>query len=227
MANTRSVTTSGPARSGPSTRPARSPRCTWHPTLFATGPPSLDAGFGALTRRELARAAWVDHSPGWVAGADEVFERLVDALPWSARTVPMYGELKAQPRLTAVWPGPGIDPVAGPLLEQARQLLSDRYGEDFDGLGANLYRDGADSVAWHGDRVARERTEAVVAIVSLGDARPFRLRPTGGGPSLGFALGHGDLLVMGGSCQRTWQHSVPKVRAAGPRLSLSFRHAFD
>ncbi len=62
-----------------------------------------------------------------------------------------------------------------------------------------------------------------MAIVSLGEPRPFRLRPTGGGASVGFELGAGDLLVMGGTCQRTWQHSVPKARHAGPRLSLSFR----
>jgi alkylated DNA repair dioxygenase AlkB len=93
-------------------------------------------------------------------------------------------------------------------------------------VGANLYRDGADSVAWHGDRVARELPEAVVALVSLGAARPFRLRPTGGGASIGYLPGPGDLLVMGGSCQRTWQHAVPKTRSSPPRISIQFRHAY-
>jgi len=37
------------------------------------------------------------------------------------------------------------------------------------------------------------------------------------------SLGDGDLLVMGGSCQRTWQHSVPKVRQAAPRIAIMFR----
>jgi alkylated DNA repair dioxygenase AlkB len=105
-------------------------------------------------------------------------------------------------------------------------LLSGRYGVAFTQVGVNLYRDGSDSVAWHGDRVARELPEAVVALVSLGAARPFRLRPTGGGPSVGYLPGPGDLLVMGGSCQRTWQHAVPKTRAAPPRISIQFRHAY-
>jgi alkylated DNA repair dioxygenase AlkB len=98
---------------------------------------------------------------------------------------------------------------------------------EFTQIGANLYRDGADSVAWHGDRVARELPEAVVALVSLGAVRPFRLRPTGGGPSIGLLPGPGDLLVMGGSCQRTWQHSVPKTRASAPRISVQFRHVYQ
>jgi alkylated DNA repair dioxygenase AlkB len=104
--------------------------------------------------------------------------------------------------------------------------LSERYGVEFTQVGANLYRDGADSVAWHGDRVARELPEAVVALVSLGAPRPFRLRPTGGGASVGYVPGPGDLLVMGGSCQRTWQHAVPKMRVAAPRMSVQFRHAY-
>ncbi len=62
-----------------------------------------------------------------------------------------------------------------------------------------------------------------MAIVSIGERRPFRLRPKGGGPSIGYDLGRGDLLVMGGTCQRTWDHGVPKVARAGPRMSLTFR----
>jgi alkylated DNA repair dioxygenase AlkB len=195
----------------------------WSPTLFASSPVGLDPGFGRLERHPLADGAWVDHQPGWVEGAAELFERLVTALEWSGRQVPMYGSLLDQPRLTAAWPGPDVDPVAGPLVERVRVVLSDHYGVDLHGPGANLYRDGRDSVAWHGDRVARERHQSVVAIVSLGEARPFRLRPVGGGPSRSFDLGHGDLVVMGGTAQRTWQHAVPKVHRAGPRLSLTFR----
>ena len=174
-------------------------------------------------RRPLADGAWVDHAPGWLSGSDQMFERLVVSLDWSVRQVTMYGTRRDEPRLTAGWPGPGVDPVAGPVVEEMRAALSGRYGLDLASTWANLYRDGHDSVAWHGDRVLRVQQHALVAIVSLGEPRPFRLRPTGAGPSVAFDLGGGDLLVMGGTCQRTWQHSVPKVRRAGPRLSLSFR----
>jgi alkylated DNA repair dioxygenase AlkB len=101
--------------------------------------------------------------------------------------------------------------------------LSARYGLDLSAVSANLYRDGRDSVAWHGDTLGRQVATTVVAIVSLGSVRPFLLRPKGGGPSVRYRPGHGDLLVLGGTCQRTWDHAVPKVASAGTRISLMFR----
>jgi alkylated DNA repair dioxygenase AlkB len=91
--------------------------------------------------------------------------------------------------------------------------------------GMCLYRDGRDSVAWHGDTLGRgARADTMVAIVSFGSPRALMLRPRGGGSSLRFPLGHGDLIVMGGSCQRTWEHAIPKTaRAVGPRVSVQFR----
>ncbi|MGZ4785810.1 MAG: alpha-ketoglutarate-dependent dioxygenase AlkB family protein [Acidimicrobiales bacterium] len=202
-----------------------SPRLdSWHPSLFDLGRPELASGFDGLARRDLPPDAWVDHVPGWLSGSAELFEILLDTMGWSHHVVTMYGERLDQPRLTAVWRGEAAHPVAGPLIEQMRAELSQRYGVRFRSVGLNLYRDGNDSVAWHGDRVARDRARATIAIVSLGEPRPFRLRPKGGGASIGYAAGNGDLLVMGGSCQRTWQHSVPKVHRAGPRISVTFRH---
>jgi len=100
-----------------------------------------------------------------------------------------------------------------------------RAGEPFRTAGLCLYRDGRDSVAWHGDTIGRGKTEdTMVAIVSLGSPRALTLRPRGGGPARRYELGHGDLIVMGGSCQRTWEHAVPKTaRPVGPRISVQFR----
>ena len=112
-----------------------------------------------------------------------------------------------------------------PVLGEIRSLLSNRYDEEFDSIGFNLYRDGNDSVAWHGDRHRHVVVDPVVAIVSVGEPRPLRLRSRGGGPSLAWRLGDGDLFVMGGACQHDWEHTVPKVRHAGPRMSITFRHA--
>ena len=115
-----------------------------------------------------------------------------------------------------------------PLLETVRDALNDRYapelGEPLVSAGLCLYRDGADSVAWHGDTIGRgSQVDTMVAIVSLGDPRRLQLRPRGGGHALSFEMGHGDLVVMGGSCQRTWEHAVPKTAHAGPRVSVQFR----
>src|SRR5205823_15106974 len=104
----------------------------------------------------------------------------------------------------------------------------------FDGVGAALYRDGRDSVAWHGDRIPAEIVEPVVALVSLGSPRTLRMRsrqmrrPAGASrrrDTPAFTFAPGDLFVMGGASPRTWEHSVPKVASAGPRLSLQFRHS--
>src|SRR5919199_1353765 len=102
---------------------------------------------------------------------------------------------------------------------------AEELGEPFASAGLALYRDGSDSVAWHGDRIARESPrDTMVAIISLGATRPFGLRPKSGGPGLRLQVGHGDLLVMGGSCQRTWQHAIPKTsNALGARISIQFR----
>lgn len=204
----------------------------WQPSLLGGEPPpageavTFDRDFRGVTRRELAHGAWVDHVPRWVNGADELFRALLDVVRWESRVVPMYDRKVAQPRLTTRWLLEEEQPPL-PVLAAMAEALSLRYGVAFTSCGCNLYRDGQDSVAWHGDRVARDLPEATIAIVSVGEPRAFRLRPKGGGTSLGYRLGHGDLLVMGGSCQRTWDHAVPKVARAGPRVSITFRHAYD
>ncbi len=183
-------------------------------------PALLDVELGAH-RHHLGRGAWVDVEPGWCARPGELFAELL-AGPWGLqRTVRMHGRLVPEPRLVRRW----TPAAAPPRLREMAEELSGRYGVRFTQVGANLYRDGADSVAWHGDRVARELPTAVVALVSLGAVRPLRLRPRGGGASTAFHPGPGDLLVMGGTCQRTWQHAVPKHPGAGPRISIQFRHA--
>lgn len=190
-------------------------------TLWADAEPDIDAGFTGLERLTLGRGAWVDLQPEWVAGADTLFERVTGHFDWHARSRWMYEREVDEPRLTAQVDGGQL--AALPLLPRLVEALGRRYGTTFEGCWANFYRDGRDSVAWHGDRIARERLTSLVVIVSLGARRRFLLRPNGGGPSRGFDLGRGDLFVMGGTCQRTWEHTVPKAVGGGPRISLTFR----
>ncbi|WP_194814011.1 alpha-ketoglutarate-dependent dioxygenase AlkB [Nocardia sp. XZ_19_385] len=184
-------------------------------------------GLGRIRRTELAHGAWVDVLPGWVSGADELFERLVGAVPWQAERRPMYDRVVDVPRLLRFY-GEGEE-LPDPVLGAARDALSAHYraelGEPFRTAGMCYYRDGRDSVAWHGDTFGRGATDdTMVAIVSVGAPRALLLRPRGGGEALRYQVGHGDLLVMGGSCQRTWEHAVPKTRKlAGPRISIQFR----
>ncbi|MDX2600490.1 alpha-ketoglutarate-dependent dioxygenase AlkB [Streptomyces caniscabiei] len=181
-----------------------------------------------LCRRELGAGAWVDVLPGWLGGADALFTRLAEDVPWKAERRQMYEQVVDVPRLLAYY-GPE-DTLPHPVLDEAREALSAHYGaelgEPFATAGLCFYRDGRDSVAWHGDRIGRgAREDTMVAILSVGDPRDLALRPHGGGgQTLRFPQGHGDLIVMGGSCQRTWDHAVPKsTRAVGPRISIQFR----
>lgn len=187
------------------------------------GPRPLD-----LARRtRLAHGAWVDVLPGWVPGADALFERLHTSVPWRAERRRMYDRVVDVPRLLAFYDED--DALPDPVLDEAKAALNRHYaaelGEPFRTAGLCLYRDGRDSVAWHGDRIGRGSTEdTMVAILSVGTPRSLLLRPRGGGPTIRNELGHGDLIVMGGSCQRTWEHAIPKsTRVTGPRISIQFR----
>jgi alkylated DNA repair dioxygenase AlkB len=202
---------------------------TFQASLLDLGQPVGPGQLDALTRVHLGSGAWIDVLPGWIGGADELFARLEQDVPWRAERRRMYERVVDVPRLLSFYDEG--EPLPDPILGEAKALLDARYtpelGEPFATAGLCLYRDGRDSVAWHGDRIGRGNTEdTMVAIVSVGAPRALLLRPAGGGSgrTLRYDLGHGDLLVMGGSCQRTWEHAVPKTaRPTGPRISIQFR----
>ncbi|MEE1754674.1 alpha-ketoglutarate-dependent dioxygenase AlkB [Streptomyces sp. SP18CS02] len=187
-------------------------------------------GLGPLTgvrRTELGEGAWIDLLPAWLSGADALFGELASGVPWRAERRRMYDNEVAVPRLLSFYGSE--DRLPHPVLDEARAALSAHYrpelGEPFVTAGLCYYRDGRDSVAWHGDRVGRgSRFDTMVAILSVGEPRDLALRPRHGGAARRVPLGHGDLIVMGGSCQRTWEHAVPKTaRGVGPRISVQFR----
>lgn len=188
--------------------------------LFGKEPPRFDGSFQTVTRTLLDGDAWFDYGQDFVAGHEALFLHLRDSMRWRSERRAMYDRVVDVPRLYALVPddGPGH-----PLLEPLRQALSARYGETFVRVSVAYYRDGRDSVAPHGDTIARELPSALVATVSVGAPRRFLLHPKAGGPSVGLSLGWGDLLVMGGACQRSWQHSIPKAVHAEPRISIMFR----
>lgn len=181
-----------------------------------------------VERVPLSDGAWIDVRRGWVTGSDLLFERLRDGVTWKAESRPMYERVVDVPRLLCFIPEGR--PAPNPAVAEAHAALNAHYaaelGEPFATIGMCLYRDGRDSVAWHGDRIGRSRTDdTMVAILSVGAARALSLRPKGGGgPTVRYELGHGDLLVMGGSAQRTWEHAVLKTaKPCGPRISIQFR----
>lgn len=178
----------------------------------------MDPAAVAVERRDLGRGGWLDVVPGWVMGADHLYFDVLERAPWTARRRVMWDRIVDEPRLSSRrW----VDPP--PSLVGLAAALSAQYGLDLSSVSANWYRDGRDSVAWHGDTAGRKRLTTVVAIVSLGSPRRFLLRPKGGGQSISLLPAHGDLVVLGGTCQRTWDHAVPKMARAGSRISVMFR----
>ena len=192
----------------------------WQPTLLDLQAPSLDPS-APVSRTWLDEGSWVDHAPGFLVASGSLFDHLSATIGWRQRRRVVWEQEHLEPRLTS-----GALPLPLPgVLEDARLLLSGRYGVDLDACSANLYRDGRDSVAWHRDRVHRVLRDPIVVTLSVGHRRPFLVRPYGGGRSTRFDPGEGDLLVMGGACQHRWEHTVPKVASAGPRISVMLRHS--
>jgi alkylated DNA repair dioxygenase AlkB len=182
-----------------------------------------------VERTDLGSGAWRDLRPGWISGADELFAVLYRQVPWTGEERWMYGRLLAVPRLQCY-----LDSVADlghPALVEAHRRLDLHYRDEpagpFASADLGLYRDGRDTVPWHADPFATGAPcDSLVALIVLGPPRPFLLRPRGGGAVLRHSLGHGDLIVMGGSCQSTFEHCVPRTaRAAGPRIAVQFRSA--
>lgn len=192
--------------------------------LFALGAPELNPG-ATVEHMVLDDCSWIDLSLRWLHGADELLLDLAQQLRWTAAQREMYGQMVDEPRLGAQLTCPTSNaPTAVNAMSTA---LSDRYGKPLNSVWVSYYRDGRDSVAWHSDRIGINPDDSLVAVVSLGGPRRFLLRPKGGGRSRAFTLASGDLLVMGGACQRSWEHSVPKTATASPRMSVTFRHTRD
>jgi len=203
----------------------------WQPSLLDAGPADFDVSYDGLRRIELDAESWVDYCPGWLRGSDTVLAELLASADWGQRIVHMYERTLPEPRLTAGWSTDAVDESADDsvpaMVRDMAKDLGARYDVHFDAIWMNLYRDGADSVAWHGDRNRHVMERPMVATVSLGARRRFMLRRRGTS-KIAHVLepGGGDLIVMGGRCQHDWEHTVPKTKkAVGARISITIRHS--
>lgn len=190
-------------------------------SLFGNAQAPRIATASSIERMSLGGGAWLDVARGWLEGHAALFDLLQNRMAWRSESRVMYERTVEVPRLYAVAKDGGAS--LHPVFAAMRAALEARYATSFERLSFAFYRDGRDSVAWHGDYVARRMPEALVATISVGAPRKFLLRPTGGGKSTSLSLGWGDLLVMGGSCQRAYQHAIPKAARAAPRIAIMFR----
>jgi alkylated DNA repair dioxygenase AlkB len=175
---------------------------------------------GQRQRVVLDEASWVEHVPRWLSDDAALLATLTSIPSWEQRSRWMYTRTVIEPRLTAEYPILNDAPIA--RLREIGAALSAELGVPYDRAWLNLYRDHNDGTAWHADKPCR-RAECIVPVLSLGATRRFLIRPKPGGRSTTFVVRSGDLIVMGGRCQRDWVHSVPKESSpSGPRISVNF-----
>ncbi len=172
-------------------------------------PVAVDEVFSSAARMQLDMDSWVEYVPGWLSGDSELMAVLME-------------QVVTEPRLTAEYSV--IADAPQPVLRYLAQVLSAHYEKPYTRLWMNWYRDNNDGTDWHADRPANQLDEAVIPVLSLGAARTFLIRPAGGpGVSKAIKVHGGDLVVMGGRCQKDYEHTVPKQKqSAGARLSLNF-----
>ena len=163
-----------------------------------------------------------------------LFTRLLEQVGWAAREIVLFGKPVMQPRRMAWAADPGVryqysglalEPAPWhPAVDRLRHMLVEDTGHAFNSVLMNLYRDGADSMGWHADNEPELGRAPVVASISLGAVRRFRLRHRTSRESRGIDLAAGSLLLMSGRSQLDWQHALPKTRRpVGPRINLTFR----
>jgi alkylated DNA repair dioxygenase AlkB len=182
---------------------------------------AVDASFGTIERIKLDETSWIEHVRGWLTGEDVLMPALMKEASWEQRSRWMFTRVVEEPRLTAEYPI--IQDAPQPVLRYIADALGEHYERPFTRLWMNWYRDNEDGTGWHADRPALEAEEAVIPVLSLGASRKFLIRPTRGGRSTSIIAHGGDLIVMGGRCQRDYQHMVPKQKlTAGARVSLNF-----
>lgn len=178
-----------------------------------------DAERGRRERIALDDGSWVEHVSRWLPDDKALMTTLLTSAGWEQRERRMYDQMVLEPRLTAEYSSLSQAPVR---LQEIGGLLSAQYGVPYDSAWLNLYRNQDDSTSWHADRPC-VRSECIVPVLSLGETRRFLIRPKAGGRTRAFVVKGGDLIVMGGRCQKDWVHSVPKERGfAGARISINF-----
>lgn len=167
--------------------------------------------------------------------ADYLFGTLRDLNGWRQDFIRIFGKAQPLPRLhrwfadsEQPYRGSGIEMNPEPFPDYLREILArlrDRTGIQFDTALGNLYRDGKDSVAWHSDDEPDLGPDPIIASLSLGATRRFLLRRKDNHKEVKvYELTHGSLLLMTGSTQAYWEHTIPKTRhRVGPRINLTFR----
>jgi alkylated DNA repair dioxygenase AlkB len=171
--------------------------------------------------------------------SDGYYTSLQREIPWKQEPIRIFGKEVLQPRLTASFADAGISYGYSGIrlgslpwtktLAEIKKRVEEVSASEFNTALVNLYRHGNDSMGWHRDDEKELGAEPVIASVSFGSSRIFRLREYRiKSPVISIELHHGDLLIMTGASQHHWQHQVPKTaKVQGPRINITFRAVKD
>lgn len=169
------------------------------------------------------------------AESRHLMETLLNSAKWTESNIRLYGKTIKMPRQTAWYADPGISyaysgqtPEHNPWLPELLQIktrVETICKHAFNGALLNYYRDGRDSMSWHSDNETSLGLNPLIASLSFGATRVFRMRHRDRAiPPLGLPLTDGSLLLMRGATQHYWQHALPKTRKlVGARINITFR----
>ncbi len=186
----------------------------------------------------ITRDGAVKYQPGWLSPeeSDRLFEYLRDTLDWQQRRIFIFGERRLQPRLIVFlgkspiqyrYSGDTLTALTWPKeIVSIAEKLSSELNKEFNAVLLNYYRSGEDSMGWHADNEIELGVKPVIASLTLGNKRKFKLRHKDG-EQRQLDLEHGSLLTMSGDCQQFWQHSLPKTNKEGGRINLTFRKIIE
>jgi len=166
--------------------------------------------------------------------ADLCYTKLMKNIEWQTREITLFGKSMLMPRLTAWYGDEGVEytysknkEIALPWTEELlflKSKLEVELSSTFNSVLLNLYRNENDSMGWHADNEPELGKHPLIASISLGATRRFRIKNLKTKQTQGFDLEHGSLLVMQGDFQEKWNHAIPKTkREVGPRINLTFR----
>lgn len=187
-----------------------------------------------MEQQSIGHGAWIQHVPDFLSqqDADDALSVLLEQLDWEQRANVVFGKEVMQPRLSA-WAGAipyrfsgqTLEPRAPtPMLADLTTRVLDVVDHPFNHVVVNRYRDGKDWIARHADNERELGFRPLIVALSLGATRRFELYRKKGRRTKKLQLTHGSLLVMGGSCQHTWRHALPKqATVTDERLNLTWR----
>jgi len=163
------------------------------------------------------------------------FQYLLNNVSWQQDDITVFGRTYKQPRLTALYANNKEPYTYSKLTMYPRKFTKELLvikskvesviPANFTTCLLNLYRDGQDSNGWHADNEKELGVNPIIASVSFGAERLFKLKHREENLlKKDLVLQNGSLLVMKGETQHKWLHQIPKTKKnVGKRINLTFR----